>query len=319
MTRFILGINLIGSANRFPEPEVWSRLVREEFDLDTLCFSTDFVDPLWPKPIVDKYVERTRKCLDQYKLTMTSLFFGIFTRRNMLMAPDPELRKMWFEWYQGLIRLAVDLGASGAGSPLGAISVHDASDPQRRQARIEEALRMWRELSFYARDCGLQSLFFETMSTTREIPDTIETTAALYERMNADAGVPTFVCQDVGHAPHPSQRDRYRWLRELGGLTRIVHLQQSDENHSRHWPFTPEYNALGAVEPEKTLAAIESSGVEQMFLDLEIFHRESAEQEPRVIPEIRQSVEYWRRYLGGKEIRQHHEESEDGRSLDKAV
>jgi hypothetical protein len=303
MTKYSLGFNLIGSANRFPEPEVWARLVREEYDLDTVSFSTDFVDPLWPKPIIENYVERTRKCLDQYNLTIPTLFFGIFTRRNMLMDPDLQTRTMWFEWYKGLVRLAVDLGARGAGSPFGSISVQEASDPQRRQARINEALRLWRELSFYARDCGLEYLYFETMSTKREIPDTIETTRELFERMNENAGLPTYVCQDVGHAPNPSQRDRYQWLRELGSITKIVHLQQSDENISRHWPFTPEYNAIGAVDPQKTLDAIEASGAEEMSLYFEIFHRESAEQEPLVIPEIKKSVEYWRKYLGNKEIR----------------
>jgi hypothetical protein len=52
-----------------------------------------------------------------------------------------------------------------------------------------------------------------------------------------------------------------------------------------------------------TLQAIEDTGAEEMFLAFEIFHRDSAEQEPRVIPEIKQSVEYWREYLGSKEIR----------------
>jgi sugar phosphate isomerase/epimerase len=303
MTRYYLGINLIGAANRFPEPEVWSRLVREEFDLDSVCFSTDFVDPLWPELIVRDYVDRTQYCLEQYKLTIPMLFFGIFTRRNLLMAPDEQVRQMWFEWYQGLVRLSVDLGAKGAGSPFGAISVQDASDPQRRQNRIDEAIRLWKELSFYAEEQGLAYLYVETMSTHREIPDTIEGTRELYARLNESAGVPTYICQDIGHAPHPSQRDRYQWLRELGDITNIVHLQQSDHDHSRHWPFTAEYNQLGDVDPEKTLDAIEASGAEKMFLLFEIFHRDSAEQDPRVIPEIKQSVEYWRNVLGSKEVR----------------
>jgi sugar phosphate isomerase/epimerase len=303
MTKYSLGFSLIGSANRFPEPEIWARLVREEYDLDSVSFSTDFVDPLWPQPIVADYLDRTRKCLDQYKLTVPSVFFGVFTRRSMLMSPDLQTRMMWFEWYKGLVRMAVELGAKEAGSPFGAISVHDANDPQRRQVRINEALRLWRELSFYAKDCGLEYLYFETMSTKREIPDTIESTRELFGRMNENAVLPTYVCQDVGHAPDPSQRDRYQWLRELGSITKIVHLQQSDENNSRHWPFTPEYNAIGAVDPQKTLKAIEESGVEKMSLDFEIFHRESAEQEPLVIQDIKKSVEYWRQYLGKKEIR----------------
>lgn len=303
MTKYTLGINLIGSGNRFPEPEVWTRMVREDFDLDYVQFSTDLVDPLWPKPIVEEYVEKTRINMQKYRISVHSAFFGVFTRRNLLMHPDPQTRAMWFDWYKAFIRLSADVGAKGAGSPFGAITVNDASDPRRREERIKEALHLWQELTYYAQECKLEYLYFETMSTQREIPDTIESTLELYERMNEKAGVPTFVCQDVGHAPHPSERDRYRWLQELGKITKITHLQQSDENNSRHWPFTPEYNAVGAVNPQKTLEAIEASEVEEMFLALEVFHREVVEQEPRVIPEIKQSVDYWRKYLGEKETR----------------
>ena len=297
MTKYKLGINLICAGNRFPEPEVWSRIVREDLDLDYIQFSTDLLDPLWPKPIVDEYLARTHTVLEKYRLSIDSLFFGVFTRRHLLMHPDQKTRSMWFDWYKAFIRLGADLGAKGVGSPFGVMTVNDASDPIRRKERIDEALKMWHELTFYAQDCGLECLYFETMSTKREIPDTIETTLELYERMNAGAGLPTYVCLDVGHAPHPSQRDRYRWLRELSTISKIVHLQQSDENNSRHWPFTPEYNKLGSVDPEKVLASIEASGVPEMDLSLEIFHGSSYEQESRVIDDLKASVKYWRQFL----------------------
>jgi D-erythrulose 1-phosphate 3-epimerase len=303
MTKYKLGTNLICAGNRFPEPEVWTRILREDLDLDYVQFSADLLDPLWPKPIVDEYVDRTLVAVEQYRLTVHSIFSGIFSRRNLLMHPDQKTREMWFEWYKAFIRLGADLGAIGAGSPFGVITVNDANDPERRQARIDEAIRLWRELTFYARDCGLESLFFETMSTKRENPDTIEATLEFYQQMNEGVGLPTRLCLDVGHAPHPSQRDRYRWLRELAPLADIVHLQQSDENSSRHWPFTPEYNALGSVDPARVLEAIESTGVKEMFLCFEIFHSNVAEQEPRVIDELRESVIYWRKYLKDAEIR----------------
>lgn len=302
MTKYSLGINLIGSGNRFPEPEVWTRLVREEFGLDYVQFSTDLVDPLWPRVIVAEYIEKTLKNLQKYKLTIHSAFFGVFTRRNLLMHPDYKTRMMWFDWYKAFIKLSADVGARAAGSPFGVISVNDASDPKRRQERIDEALRLWQELTCYAKECKLEYLYFETMSTQREIPDTLATTRELYQRMNENAAVPTYVCQDIGHAPNLLERDRYRWLTELAEITKIVHLQQSDENNSRHWPFTPEYNKIGSVDPVKTIETIDATGIEEMFLALEVFHRESPEQEPKVIPEIKESVEYWRKYLGNKEV-----------------
>ena len=77
----------------------------------------------------------------------------------------------------------------------------------------------------------------------------------------------------------------------------IVHLQQTDVNNSRHWPFTPENNKVGIVDPQKTLQTIEASGAKEMFLHFEIIHRESYEQESRVISDLKESVAYWRSYL----------------------
>ena len=116
--------------------------------------------------------------------------------------------------------------------------------------------------------------------------------------------MPTFVCQDVGHAPHPSERDRYRWLQELGKITKITHLQQSDENNSRHWPLYPGVQCRRRCESTKNIEKLSKlQKWKKCFLALEVFHREVVEQEPRVIPEIKQSVDYWRKYLGEKEIR----------------
>jgi hypothetical protein len=61
------------------------------------------------------------------------------------------------------------------------------------------------------------------------------------------------------------------------------------------------------IDPERVLSALEASGVKEIYLLFEILHRESYENEPRVIPEIRQSVQYWRQFLPkNQEIRLSH-------------
>jgi sugar phosphate isomerase/epimerase len=297
MTRFKLGTNLIFAGNRFVEPEEWSRIAREELDLDYVQFSADVLDPMWPKMYVDEYIERTLQCLKKYNLQVDSMFTGNFSRRHLFLHPDAGGRRLWFDWYKSLIEIGARIGAYSAGSHFGAMSVRDISDVKSYNARLEEGIQLWQELSAYAKEFGFRYLFIETMSVPRELAHTVEEAKALYDRLNAKSSIPIMLCLDVGHAPHPTQRDPCFWLRELGAISCIVHLQQSDANNSRHWPFTPEYNRLGVVDPLRTLDAIQASGVEEIFLHFEIVHRESYEQESKVITDLQKSVAYWREYL----------------------
>lgn len=297
MTRFKLGTNLIFAGNRFVEPEEWSRVIREELDLDYVQFSADVLDPKWPKAYVDEYIERTRNCLEKHNLQVDSMFTGNFTRRHLFLHPDEGGRRLWFDWYKALINMGVGIGAFSAGSHFGAMSVHDMSDPECYNQRLEEGIELWQELSIYAKEVGLRYLFIETMSVPREFAHTIEDAKDLYTRLNAKSAIPILLCLDVGHAPHPAQRDRYLWLRQLSDLACTIHLQQSDVNNSRHWPFTLEYNRIGVIDPVKTLDAIQASGVEEIYLHFEILHRETYEQESKVISDLKESVAYWRKYL----------------------
>jgi hypothetical protein len=105
------------------------------------------------------------------------------------------------------------------------------------------------------------------------------------------------LCLDVGHAPHPEERDPYPWLSELGAISRIVHLQQTEAGHSRHWPFTDEYNQKGIIEASRVLKTLEESGATDIWLGFEIGHRERFEVEPQVIPELAASARFWRQAL----------------------
>lgn len=297
MTKFKLGTNLGFAGNRFPEPEEWARIAREELDVDYVQFSADVLDPLWPEKYVRQYLARTRQCLEKYSLVIDSMFSGYFSRRHLLLHPDEGAREMWFEWYKAYIRAAAEVGAKAVGSHFGAMTVRDSQDVDRYTGRVREAVRLWQELSLYAKDHGLSYLFFETMSIQREMADTIEGALELHRQLNEGSAIPIKMCLDVGHAPHPSQRDPYVWMEKLGSRAAIVHLQQTENNHSRHWPFTAEYNALGMIEGERTLAALERSGAEELALHFEIAHRESYEQEKRVVPELKESVQYWRKAL----------------------
>ncbi len=297
MTSFTLGINTGFAVNRYPEPEVWARIVAEELGLRTVQLVADLLNPFWPEAVIEAEMERILRAIDEYDIAVHSLMTGAFTRVNHLMYPFPELRQAYVDWFKHFADLAVRLGAEAVGSHFGILSVRDVKDPRRYRERVDEGVRYWQELSHYARDVGLKYIYFETMSIPREMAHTIEEARTLRARVNEDAGVPLYFCLDVGHAPHPDQRDPYLWLRELGADSRIVHLQQTERGHSRHWPFTPRYNAAGIIEPQRVLDTLAKSGAEEIFLAFEISHRERYEVEPRVVPDLRASVAYWRRFL----------------------
>jgi hypothetical protein len=152
-------------------------------------------------------------------------------------------------------------------------------------------------LSYFAKELGYESLIFEPMSIPREFANTVADTRAILNMVNADCGVPMKVNLDIGHAPHPDERDPYPWLLALGRDSPIIHLQQTVLGKSLHWPFTPEYNKQGYITAEKVIACLEQSGCEEALLMFELSHREHWDSDGKVIEDHKASVDYWRQFV----------------------
>ena len=109
------------------------------------------------------------------------------------------------------------------------------------------------------------------------------------------------MCLDVGHQCVPGtegdERDPYVWLRELGGRSSVVHLQQSDAEADHHWPFTPHYNALGRIEPDRVLEAL---GKARPALIIEVIPSFEADDD-MVLADLRETVAEWRSALAQAE------------------
>ena len=122
----------------------------------------------------------------------------------------------------------------------------------------------------------------------------------LYDKVNRGASVPVGFCIDTGHRCTLSESegdlDIYQWVRELGDLSPVIHLQQTDGKMDRHWPFTPEFNRLGIIEAERLIDEIENSGAKEVILVLEIIHP-FEEKEKKVLEELGKSVDYWKDYV----------------------
>lgn len=292
-----LGINLGFAVNKYCEPEEWTYIVGKELGLRHVQFVADLLNPFLPVDYINRQVERIRENAEKHDISVDSVFTSSFTRVNHLLHPDPECRKIWLKWFKDLLGIAARLGAKTVGSHFGILTFASYNDSNKRDMLVEVGVKSWQELSFHAEELGMESLIFEPMSVPREMANTVEETLRLVERVNQNSGVPMKICLDVGHAPHPEQRDPYPWIEKLGALSPIIHLQQTVLHKSQHWPFTPEFNRQGIIEPEKVLKALRRSGAKDVLLIFEINHREHWDTDFSIIEDLKASVNYWRPYV----------------------
>ena len=296
-----LGINAGFAINRFPEPEVWLRIVGEDLGLRCCQFVADLLNPFLPEPIVREQTARLREAAAQHDVRLETIFTSQFTRVNHLLHPDRATRQAWSDWFRRLLDLGAELGALGAGAHFGILSVADNADPQRKRERIREGAQYWTRLAEHAAPLGYQYLFFEPMSIPRELACTLDETQELLDLFPADIPIPMRLCLDVDHgdlaSPDPRDTDPYAWLERFGSVSPAVHLKQSHRDKGGHWPFTAEHNAQGKVTGEQVLEALGRSGCEECTLLLEVSHREREPAESRVLDDLRESVAYWRRFV----------------------
>lgn len=291
-----LGVNLGFAINKFFEPEIWPKTVRE-MGADRVQFVADVLNPLLPKEWVDKQIEKTINYMNDYGVKVTSIFTSAFTRINHLMHPDEEARNIYVNFFKRFFDMGAKLGAKSGGSHFGIITFNDYENKDRRKFLVEEGIKNWQILSKYAKEIGFDFITFEPMSVEREMANTVEDSIYLMNRVNENCGVPMKMIIDIGHAPHPDQRDPYIWLERAGKYAPIMHLQQSQLGKSLHWPFTEHYNEMGYIKAEKVIESLKKGGAEYCELVLELSHREHRDIEPLIIPDHKESIAYWKKHI----------------------
>ena len=289
-----LGINMGWAVNKYPEPEVWAHIVREDLGLGYVQMVADLINPFWPKDYLDDQIGRIRTACERYDIVVESLMTSSFTRVNHLFSPDARAREFWLEWFKDLVRIGAALGVRNAGSHFGIMTFATYDDPGKRAAAMDAGVMAWQDLTRTAAELGLSELIFEPMSVPREMANTVEETQQLLDAVNADAAVPLTVCLDIGHAPHPSQRDPYPWIVALAAQSPCVHLQQTVRDASKHAPFTAANNANGLIKREAVMDAVAKSGAVDILFAFEIAHREHWDTDFRIIGDLKESVDYWR-------------------------
>ena len=292
-----LGTNLGFAINKYIEPEVWARIVAEDLGLQYVQFVADLLNPFLPEEYVKGQVKRIQDATKEHAIQIESLFTSSFTRVNHLMNPDEAARKIWIDWFKKFLDIGAQFGAKNLGSHFGILTFHDYDQEDRREFIIEEAVKGWQNLSFYAKELGYECLIFEPMSVPREMANTVADTRSLLDRVNAHCGVPMRICLDVGHAPHPDERDPYPWIEQLAHLSPVIHLQQTVLHKSNHAPFTEDANRDGIITGKKVMDAVKKAGCTDTLFAFEISHREHFDSEFRIIEDLRKSVQYWKQFV----------------------
>lgn len=300
-----LGINNCFAAKRWPRPRDWARVVRDELGLDLVELSLDLIEDVGVPSERERAAEQILDALSRYRLQADTTFTGLAAySRNLLMHPDPERRRAAVDWYLAVIGLTARLGAKGTGGHVGAISVPDWADPDRRAERWSGLQHGLAELTRGAREAGLDYLLVENLASSRE-PSTIADMEELLTDGDSEHA-PVRLCLDLGHQCVPgttgADRDPYAWLQHFGSRLAEVQLQQSDGLADRHWPFTAERNEVGRIDPGRVLDALTESGAGDVLLVLEVIP--AWEQDDRqVIVELRSSVEQWATALTERGLR----------------
>lgn len=290
-----LGVNLGFANNRFPEPEVWTRIVDDYLDIHNVQFVADILNPMlkqYDEKYFNEQVAKTVKCIEERNINVTSMMTSSFTRVNHFSHPDKGYREIWFNWFCDFLKMGQEFGAKSAGSHFGILTTESLPEYDKYYNMTVE---YWYRLAEVAKNMGYEYLFVEPMSVDREFGNTIEKTKTLLSDLDG-AAIPIKLCLDLGHAPHPNCRIYQEWLKKFVGDSPIIHLQQTVMNSSNHSPFTEEFNKTGIIKAEEVLDILNKNN-SNADLILELSFREKHEVEPTVIDGLVQSVEYWKNQI----------------------
>lgn len=294
--RLRLGINTCFAVKRWPLPDEWAQIVADELALGLVQHSLDLIELDAP---LDKQADEILAACDRNGIAVHSLFTGLEAySASLMLGPSAASRARGEARWARMIALAAALGAEAAGGHVGSLSRADADNPARRAERWRELEARLEWLRDVACAAGVGTLLVENMACDREPSRLAQLRDLVREPQNKLAAVR--VCLDVGHQCVPgtsgAERDPYHWLRELGTVAAVVHLQQSTADADCHWPFTTERNRLGRIEAPRVLEALAASGASDATLILEVIPPFESE-DARVLAELRESAAHWQAAL----------------------
>ena len=305
MARPVLSINSCFATKRWPEADSFLGIAAKDLALNRLQLSSDLLNPSDAGTFADDLRGIARSARET-GVTIASIFTGgKIYNENMLLHPSLSRRMSALKEYEAMIVAGAALGCSAFGGHLGAYSVRDYVDRARRNYLEGMLMEFIEHLSSLAeRTNCLKTLLWEPMPVAREIPHSTAETRRLLEQANKRSHIPVRACLDLGHCcaadlEDPAEHDVLYWLRELGDLIGMVHLQQTDGKGDHHWPFNRSYNSEGLIAPEVARAIrrwAESIHGEEIEMPLELIHPAECP-DAQVLNDLVESVAWWKEIL----------------------
>jgi sugar phosphate isomerase/epimerase len=296
MSKIVLGVNNGFAIKNWPEPSNWAKIISDELKIKEVQFSFDLLDPRTPEPQRSIFCEEILKETKKREIIIRTTFTGlIIYSQNHLGHPNSWNREQAFQWFKSALELTSKLGAEGAGGYIGGMSISDLHNAARKKVIYSAMLSAVKELTKVASVLGLKYFLWELMPKPGEIPHTPEEALELVEELNTDSNVPVQICFDLGHTSSydlESAGNPYIWLEKLLPVTSMIHLQQTDGKGDRHWPFTPEFNSKGIIEPKRVVEIVKTSRLEKIDLILELSHPLDVHPQ-KIIDDYKYSIEKW--------------------------
>jgi|TARA_B100000767_G_C19688693_1_gene502954 hypothetical protein len=292
-----LGLHLGFASTRYNNPKIWTDIVRNEFNLDYVQFVSDLIEPSLPEKIINEEIETTKFYLDKYKINLKHSF--TLPRKNYIGHYNKSVNQYWISWLKKFIKISAKLGAEGAGSLLGIYSFDELENNYKDTRK--RIISGWKELSIYAEKCGLKYLIWEPMSVKREMGDTIREIKKLQKELNEHSKIPILLNLDVDHGNVVSKNkddyNPYVILKKLGNFSPSIHLKQKTKDIYSHKPFIKKYNKIGLIKPDKIIKVLKSLNLDEVTLYFEFSFREREPYDSLAIKHIKESVNYWRKFL----------------------
>jgi len=299
--KYQLSVNTGFLVNRFTEPSQWVKEVSDKIGINRVQFTADLINPSLPNDLIEKQTNKTKEELDRYGVSVSSTFTGAFTRLNNLTHPDNDFRDYYENWFYKFVDISSVLGSHSLGSHFGILTQPDLNDESSSKYLTDEAIKRWVKIGKYAHDKGINIIFWEPMSISREFGETIEKAILLNDALNDASDVKFSMCLDVDHgdleSPNPDDIDPYTWLTKCGDGYEMIHLKQSYENKGGHWPFIKEHNQQGKIIPKKVLDSIKTTPPREIELVLELSFKERQPADRLAIDHVAESVDYWNKAL----------------------
>ncbi|MDC0393310.1 hypothetical protein OAM22_00750 [Candidatus Pelagibacter sp.] len=292
-----LGLHLGYASTRFYEPKIWTEMVRNEFDLNYVQFTSNLLEPTLPNQIISDEIDKIKFFSKKYNIKIDHTFTS--PRNNFFGHSNKKIRMYWSKWLMKFLWISKKLGAEGAGSLLGIMSFNDVN--KNFKQREKDIIDGWKKLSIYGKKIGLKYLLWEPMSIRRELGDTIKYTKYLHKKLNINSKIPILLNLDVDHGNHFSKDKRdgnpYEWLNGLSNLSPSIHIKQKTKDIYTHKPFIKKYNKSGIIKPDKILKSLEKSNCKDTTLYFEFSFREREPFDSQSIKDIKESVKLWRQYV----------------------